>query len=332
MQLDYLYIVTITYLSMPTCSFCCQPGHRIQHCNSQMLSVFDICIQRSAAYDYYLGLQTSYLRVYLISLDFTLLRAVGYTHNILFKKKSGQTYIPYKDFINKFILHYSDVSSTKHIDLINSLSYNKITLYSEHIHKFLINRNIHTNWTPMSISNILLSTRIFAIDLQIANDSEMLTCVDNCAVCLEPIPTNKYCKLLCNHYFCSPCILKYIEQLYKDNREHPICPLCRNDVTDMVITKNDYHNCVNQISKIKNIRRPTEYYDNSSNDAEQFELRIEYMPIYITDHPQFERMKYAFFVVARMYVLLVYFEFIFKIIHYFSKNASSYHNPDRLQI
>jgi len=317
---------------MRTCSFCCQPGHRIHHCNSQMLSVFDICIQRSAAYDYYLGLQTSYLRVYLISLDFTLLRAVGYTHNILFKKKSGQTYIPYKDFINKFILHYSDVSSTKHIDLINSLSYNKITLYSEHIHRFLIDHNIHTNWTPMSISNILLSTRIFAIDLKIANDSEMLTCVDNCAVCLEPIPTNKYCRLLCNHYFCSPCILKYIEQLYKDNREHPICPLCRNDVTDMVITKNDYHNCINQISKIKNIRRPTEYYDNSSNDAEQFDLRIAYMPIYITDHPQFERMKYAFFVVARMYVLLVYLEFMFKSIQYCFTTANSSRNQDMLQI
>lgn len=332
MHLDYLYIVTII-IFMPTCSFCRQPGHRIQHCDSQMINVFDIRLQYSAAYDYYLGLQTSYLRVYLISLDFTLLRAVGYTHNILFKKKSGQTYLPYKDFINKFILHYSDVSSTKHVDLINSLSYNKITLYSEHIHDFLINHNIHTNWTPSSISNILLSTRIFAIDLKIANDSEILTYVDDCAVCLEPIPTNQYCKLLCNHYFCSPCILKYIEQLYKNNRDHPICPLCRSDITDIVITKNDYHNCINQISKIKNIRRHTdEYYDNSYTDSEQFELRIEYMPIYITNHPQFERMKYAFFVVARMYVLLVYLDILFKSIEYLFKSASSFHNQYTLQI
>jgi len=329
-QLDYLYIVTI-FIFMPTCSFCCQPGHRIQHCDSQMLSVFDICIQRSAAYDYYLGLQTSYLRVYLISLDFTLLRAVGYTHNILFKKKSGQAYIPYKDFINKFILHYSDVSSTKHIDLINSLSYNQITLYSEHIHQFLINHNIHTNWTPSSISTILLSTRIFAIDLKIVNDSDTLACPDNCAVCLDSISTNKYCKLLCNHYFCSPCILKYIEQLYKNNRDHPICPLCRSDITDIVITNSDYKNCMNQITKIKNIRRPN-YSNDYYNDSEQFELRIEYMPIYITNHPEFERMKYAFFVVARMYVLLVYLDIMFKSLEYLFKSASSFHNQDTLQI
>jgi hypothetical protein len=334
MHLHYLYIVTII-IFMSTCSFCRQPGHRIQHCDSQMISVFDKCIQHSAAYDYYLGLQTSYLRIYLISLDFTLLRAVGYTHNILFKKKSSQTrnqpYIPYNDFINKFILYYSDVSSTTHVELINSLSYNKITVYSEHIHQFLVNHNIHTNWTPSSISTILLSTRIFAIDLKIANDSEILTCVDNCAVCLENIPTNKSCKLLCNHYFCSPCILKYIEQLYKNNRDHPICPLCRSDITDMVITKIDYHNCVNQISKIKNIRRPTSYNDYYNN-SRQFELRIEYMPIYITDHPQFERMKYAFFVVARMYVLLVYLDILFKTIEYLFKSASSFHNQYTLQI
>jgi hypothetical protein len=320
---------------MPTCSFCRQPGHRIQHCDSQMISVFDKCLQYSAAYDYYLGLQTSYLRVYVNSLDFTLLRAIGYTYNILFKKKSGQPqsqkYIPYNNFINKFILHYSDVPSIKHIDLINSLSYNKITLYSEHIHQFFLTHNIHTNWTPSSISTILLSTRIFAIDLRIANDSEMLTCEDNCAVCLESIPTNQFCKLLCNHYFCSPCILKYIEQLYKNYRDHPICPLCRSDITDIIITKNDYRNCINQIAKIKNIRRP-DYYNDYYNDSEQFELRIEYMPIYITNHLHFEKMKYAFFVIVRFYVWLVYLEFMFKFIGYLFKNASSFRNQDMLQI
>lgn len=329
MQLDYLYIVTIIYLSMPTCSFCRQPGHRIQHCDSKMISVFDKNIQHSAAHDYYLGLHTSYLRVYLTSLDFTLLRAIGYTHNILFKKSSTrhQRYIPYNEFINKFILHYSDVSSTKHVDLMNSLSYSKITLYSEHIHQFLISHRICTNWTPSSISNILLSTRIFIIDLKIANNSEMLLRNDNCAVCLESIPTNQFCKLICNHYFCSQCILKYIEQLYKDNRDHPICPLCRSDITDMVITKNDYHSCIKQISKIKNIRRPSECY----KDVEPFEPRIEYIPIYITNHPQFEQMKYAFFVALRMYAWLVYFDFMFNSIGYFVKNASSSHNQDMLQ-
>lgn len=176
---------------------------------------------------------------------------------------------------------------------------------------------------------ILLSTRIFSIDLKIANESGMLTHTDDCAVCLDNISTTKYCKLVCNHYFCSPCILKYLEQLYKNNQDHPRCPLCRSDITDIVITKNDYNNCIKQISKIKNIRKPTDEYNNN-NHSIQFEIRIEYIPIYITNHPQFEQMKFAFFVVLRMYALLIYFEFILNSIHYFSKNASSSRNQDML--
>ena len=102
----------------------------------------------------------------------------------------------------------------------------------------------------------------------------------------------------------------------------------KNSIRDFIYTREikseSFKN--SQISKIKNIRRPSECY----KDVEPFEPRIEYIPIYITNHPQFEQMKYAFFVVLRMYAWLVYFDFMFNSIGYFFKNASSSHNQDML--
>lgn len=319
---------------MPSCSFCHEPGHRIQNCNSPLIDMFENCIQYSAAYDYYLGMESTYLQMYLVSLNTNLLRAIGYTHNIILKKPSlvqqDTTRIPYKIFIKQFLIHYLNVPCSRHIELINSLSHGKILIYSQHIHDFFLRNNIRTNWTPSTIATILLSTRIFSIELKIIKESDISYQIDECAICIEKISRDKYCKLLCNHYFCSSCIFQYIETLYMSNREDPACPLCRNTITDIMITQANYRSCLHSITKIKNIyKMNTHLYDD---EVDSFELRIAYFPICITEHHQFIQMKYAFCVVVRMFVIFTYFECMFRVIMYLFKNASSSHNPNMLQI
>lgn len=318
---------------MPSCSFCHEPGHRIQNCTSSLINVFEKCIQYNAAYDYYLGLESTYLQMYLVSLNTNLLRAIGYRHNIILKKATSMqlfnTYIPYNLFIKQFLIHYLNVPRNQHIELINSLSHGKIVIYSQHIHDFFLRNDIRTNWTPTTIATMLLSTRIFSIELKIIKESETSSQIDECAICIEQISRDKYCKLLCNHSFCSSCIFQYIETLYKSNREDPACPLCRTTITYVMITKSNYNNCLHSITKIKNIYKVnTNPYDEMDN----FELRITFFPLYITEHPKFFQMKYAFYVVMRMFIIYSYFECMFHVILYLFKNANSSHNPNMLQI
>lgn len=318
---------------MPSCSFCHEPGHRIQNCTSSLIDVFEKCIRYNAAYDYYLGLESTYLQMYLVSLNTNLLRAIGYRHDIILKKPSSMqlfnTYIPYNLFIKQFLIYYLNVPNNQHIELINSLSHGKIVIYSQHIHDFFLRNDIRTNWTPTTIATMLLSTRIFSIELKIIKESEISSQLDECAICIEQISQDKYCKLLCNHSFCSSCIFQYIETLYKSNREDPVCPLCRNTITDIMITKSNYKNCLHSITKIKNIYKVN---TNPYDEIETFELRIAYLPLFISQHPQFIQMKYAFYVVMRMFIMYSYLECMFRVILYFFKNANSYHNPNMLQI
>ena len=271
--------------------------------------------------------------MYLVSLNTNLLRAIGYRHKIILKKANSiqlsNMHIPYNLFIKQFLIHYLNVPQNQHIDLINSLSHGKITIYSQYIHDFFLRNDIRTNWTPTTIAAVLLSTRIFSIELKIIKESEISSEVDECAICFEKISRDRYCNLLCNHSFCSSCIFQYIETLYKSNREEPTCPLCRKTITDVMITKSNYNNCLHSITKIKNIYKVN---TNPYDEIDNFELRITYFPVFITEHPEFIRMKYAFYVVIRTFIIYSYFECMFRVITYFFKNANSYHNPDTLQI
>lgn len=341
MQIRLFPYNNITYF-MSNCTFCHEPGHRIQQCNSPLISLFETCIRYNAAYDYYLGLETTYLQLYLNSLNVNLLRAIGYTHNIVLKQNSFTSKyricIPYNRFIKQFLIHYLHVPSSQHIELINSLSYGKIVIYSHHIHDLFLRNNIHTNWTPVAISTILMSTRIFSIELKVIQENDVLPQLDECAICFEEISQDKHCKLLCNHYFCSSCLFQYIETLYKSNRDNSACPLCRNNITDIMVPKSNYYNCLYSISKIKNIYKENriryDINDNEDNDddIEPFESRMEYFPIFVSEHPPLKQMKYVFYIVMRMFIIFTYFEYLFETFRSLFKNANSSHNPNMLQI
>ena len=331
---------------MPACSFCHQFGHRIQNCNSNVIKIYEQFVKHNAAFDFYLGLQSTYLKLYLASLNINVLRAISYKRNFSLKNiphtNCAGKYSHYKEFIQQFILYYLMIPSHKHMELINSVPYREIITYSHNIHGFLIGNNIHTNWTPQNISTILLSTRIFKIDIQIQSENEHNEQCDNCAICFETIVSDKHCKLSCNHYFCSPCILQYIKQLYLSYKDYPSCPLCRGEITEITLSETNYDQYVESISNIKKERLlvsistnnddADDEFDYETEYIERFELRIDYIPIYLINHPDFERMKYAFCVVVRMYIIFLYFELAVNVIQACFKNASSYHNQDTLQI
>lgn len=321
---------------MPTCSFCHEEGHLIQNCNSQMIEVYDNCIKYNAAYDFYLGLQTTYLKLYLSSLKLNILRAVGYYHNFLLKKNPCTyycgSYVTYKEFIQQFIVHYSLIPYNKHVELINSLSHGKIMVYSHNICDLLIRNNITTNWNPYSISTILLSTRIFPIQINVISNQDTREQYDDCSICYNNIVSDTYCKLSCDHYFCASCVLQYVKGLYLSNRDHITCPLCRGEITEITLSQSNYRQYTEMISTIKNRRILNDDSDSQLEYTEPFELHIQYIPTLIIFHPYLEKIRNAVYVVVRMYVIIVYYEFIFRFIHYLFKNASSYHNQDMLQI
>jgi hypothetical protein len=324
---------------MPACSFCHQFGHKIQNCNSNVIKLYEQFVKHNAAFDFYLGLQSTYLKLYLASLNINVLRAISYKNkfslkNIPHTNRAGK-YSHYKEFIQQFILYYLMIPAHKHMELINSVPYREIITYSHSIHGFLIGNNIHTNWTPQNISTILLSTRIFKIDIQIQSVTDENKQYDNCAICFETIVPDNYCELSCHHYFCSSCILQHIKQLYLSYKDYPSCPLCRGEITEITLSETNYDQYVESISNIKKERLSVNVLNYSDeddfDDFQHFELRIEYLPTIIMAHPRFIEMKHAFFVAFRMYTMLLWIELIINCIQACFKNASSYHNQDTLQ-
>lgn len=301
-----------------------------------MIEVYSKCIKYNAAYDFYLGLQSTYLQLYLSSLKLNTMRAIGYRNHILLKKNPRKyyrgSYVTYKEFIQQFIVHYYIVPSHKHIELINSLSYGKIMIYSHNIYYLLLRNNITTNWNPHSISTILLSTRMCSIQLNIMSNQDIREEYDECSICYNNIVSDTYCKLSCDHYFCSPCVLQYIKGLYLSHRDHLTCPLCRGEIAEITLSQANYRQYIEMISTIKN-RRIFHHVSTSRLEyTEPFELHIQYIPTLMVFHPHLERIRTAIYVVARIYVTIIYYEFLFRLIYYLFKNASSYRNPDMLQI
>ena len=327
---------------MPTCSFCHEFGHKIQNCNSNIITLYEDCVKHNAAFDYYLGLKSTYFTLYLLSLNINILRAISYKNNFSLKNSSCKTHFGkkynsgYKKFFQQFILHYLMIPNYKHMQLINAVPYREIIVYSDSIYQFLIKNNIHTNWRPLNISTILLSTRIFQINIQIEyNINDNFEC-DNCSICLEKINVDHYCKLSCNHYFCSSCILQYIKQLYLSHKDSPCCPLCRQDITEIYLTEsnfNDYLKAISDIKKQRLLSNVSDYYtENYFEYLEYFQVQTAYVPTFILSYEQFIKIRQTIYTVLRIYTIVLWIEFISICIQEFFTNANSYHNPDMLQI
>ena len=326
---------------MPACSFCREFGHKIHNCNSNIITVYEECVKHNAAFDYYLGLKSTYFSLYLSSLNINILRAISYKRNFPLKNISsnnrfGKYSSVYKEFLQQFILYYLTVPNYKHMELINAVPYRQIIIYSQSIYEFLIGNGIHTNWRPLNISTILLSTRIFQINIQIEYKiNEKFKC-DNCAICLEKITPHQYCKLSCNHYFCSSCILEYIKQLYLSHKDSPCCPLCRQDITEIYLSESNFNDYVNAISNVKKQRllsNVSDYYtENYFEYLEYFQFQSAYVPTFILSYEQFIKIKQTIYTVIRIYTIVLWIEFISICIQEFFTNANSYHNQDMLQI
>ena len=104
----------------------------------------------------------------------------------------------------------------------------------------------------------------------------------------------------------------------------PICPLCRTDITNFTTPIENYKDCIHAISKIRNI----EVIGDASEEHEAI-LNTE-------NRLHVDRNKkgwiYVLLPVVRVYLLLVYADFIIAVVSKLFMTASSYRNPDRLQI
>lgn len=58
--------------------------------------------------------------------------------------------------------------------------------------------------------------------------------IQECPICLEPLPWNRFIDLPCSHAFCTACLLWNFKVLLEDRDYNPktplLCPMCRFDV------------------------------------------------------------------------------------------------------
>lgn len=57
----------------------------------------------------------------------------------------------------------------------------------------------------------------------------------NCCVCMDTQQKLEICKLICSHKFCSKCTITHISI----NRNKPFCPLCRKNITSILVKTDD---------------------------------------------------------------------------------------------
>jgi hypothetical protein len=72
---------------------------------------------------------------------------------------------------------------------------------------------------------------IIVEEIDISNDDP------TCSICLETKTNSQICQLNCNHQFCEDCTLYYVR-----NNRTPTCPLCRVNITKIIVQTDDIHN------------------------------------------------------------------------------------------
>ena len=70
-------------------------------------------------------------------------------------------------------------------------------------------------------------------DIILKTDAEPTDCYQECAICQEEKPANRFDKTQCSHSFCQECISMHLESK-RYNRAS--CPLCRTEITSLETT------------------------------------------------------------------------------------------------
>jgi hypothetical protein len=113
------------------------------------------------------------------------------------------------DEIEWFINRTPDYDLINNIELIRNIDF-----------------NINDDFIPFN-NNINIDIKVLAFYLSKEDKT--------CCICMELCELNQICQLNCNHKFCCDCTQMYI----KINRQRPLCPLCRTNITNISVQNQD---------------------------------------------------------------------------------------------
>jgi hypothetical protein len=172
------------------------------------------------------------------------------------------------DNYNKISMFYLDNDkynfNIKDIDEINELinSYYNIKIIKETTKLCILNNQINnfleenTNNLNSNVLKYNSQLQYFKNNILKYNDSKDM----NCSMCIDNINKEDFTIILCGHYFCKYCLIKYINEK-NNNLECPICrdkfnesdiycPFINNDIVKNIDINNKYSS---KIDKLLNI-------------------------------------------------------------------------------
>lgn len=236
----------VTYQSGTSskCSYCNQPGHKINNCkNNERIKNFNDEIVERTIFSHmvipYISIAKKYLRLYLCShSEIDLLMLCYYTK---IKKYSNE----YKksSYVNLLVDYYYEKLNQD----LNTLTHMLATISDENYAKYTdeILNNSGTLSLTFEIEEMILNyvytyrppQRRFNIQLVTTNPQHPPTSKTSnieCPICYETFSPTEIINTGCSHNYCKECLISYFKSL-NHNNQSPICACCRKTITTLEI-------------------------------------------------------------------------------------------------
>ena len=222
-----------TTKTQPKCSYCNNPGHKINKCttnNERIKKMNDDIVERTIFSRLVIPnhfIAKKYLRVYLCShSEINLLMLCYYT-----KLKKYSTEYKKSSYINLLVEYYYQKLSQN----LNTLTHMLSVISDENFEKYT--NEIFSNSVSLSLTFELQETIVQLIyhyrppqrkfNIQLVTKSPRCKTRNNeCPICYETYSNTEIIRTGCNHNYCKDCLISYFKSL-NNNNNSPSCACCR---------------------------------------------------------------------------------------------------------
>ena len=234
--------VNNTRTNIRRCSFCRNPGHNIQTCDSMALLEFEnISISNYMVFHsdvlFETWLKNYYYRYPIIVRAY----AVRYCGALV---RSQLVMLLYKIRIRISNMVYSGIHYNRSLALDeNNSAYHEITTRQIRELLLLLSNNVNDIYERSiqdGVVNFNITTTVEKVDEKIEHDEWV-----ECNICYDSYSNNDFVKLDCDHKFCKNCIKRTLQN---EVRKMPSCAFCRSQIKNIKcaseIVKNELDECI----------------------------------------------------------------------------------------
>ena len=235
---------------MRRCSFCKEPGHAINNCDSVEITNFETeCLYNKTLLDQN-GSSVAAFRSWLLN---KLLESPQLVKTFAIRKCECTLRTPTIRCLDKILNYFYGNAEMEENDL-DFIPFNDENPYNETEQGLMALAGIlmlagYTNENVLQLiysglgernNTFHFTTILESLKQKEQNQKKSL----ECSICFESYTKNKFVKLNCNHEFCGDCIINTFKT---SNDTSPRCALCRSDIATITTYTSEMKNKIDEL-------------------------------------------------------------------------------------